>query len=110
MFDNIFPEKKFNKLKNYLIKNFVAKNFVGLVQIRNYAHFGYFYREVYYLLKYRKENLFTFGFWFYSLGCLFVPPFLLIPLVDWYKNNINSKILKKMKINFNFSYGVIKRK
>lgn len=110
MFDNVFFEKKYEKLRNYCTKNFVATNYVGLVQIRNYAHFGYFYREIYYLIKYRKENLITFGFWFYVLGCLLIPPVLLIPLVDWYKNNVNAKTLKKMGINFNFSYGTLERK
>lgn len=100
MFDNIFYEKKFEKFKNYCIKDFVAKNYVGLVQIRNYAHFGYFYREVYYLLKYRRQNIFSFYFWFYTIGCLITPPSILIPLVDWYKNEIHAK--KLPKINFKY--------
>lgn len=100
MFDNLLFEDKYLKLKNYLIKNFVAKNYVGLVQIRNYAHPGYFQREVYYLLKYRWENIFEFYFWFYTLGCLVIPPKLLIPLVDWYKNNIHAKKLPKIKFNY----------
>lgn len=100
MFDNLFCEDKFKKLKDYLIKNFVAKNYVGLVQIKNYAHPSYFYREVYYLLKYRWVNIFEFYFWFYSLGCLILPPFLLIPLVDWYKNKIHSKKLGFIKFKY----------
>jgi len=100
MFDNVFYEKKYQKIKNYLIKNFVAVNYVGLVQLRNYAKFEYFLREIFYLLKYRVENLFSFYFWFYSLGCLITHPSLLIPLVDLYKNEINSKRLKNIKFKY----------
>jgi len=107
MFDNLLPEKKYKKLRNYLIKNFVAKNYVGLVQIRNYAHPGYFYREVYYLLKYRWQNIFELNFWFYTVGCFIIPPSLLIPLVDWYKNNIHAKRLPSIK--FKYSLGEVIR-
>jgi len=41
MFDSVFYEKKFRKLKDYCIKNFVAVNYVGLVQIKNYVRFRY---------------------------------------------------------------------
>jgi len=100
MFDNVFYENKFKKFKTFMIKNFVATNYVGLVQLRNYARFKYFLREIFYLLKYRIENIISLAFWFFSLGCLFVPPFLLIPLVDWYKNNINSKRLNWIKFKY----------
>ena len=100
MFDNVFLEDKFKKFKTFMIKNFVATNYVGLVQLRNYARFRYFLREIFYLLKYRIENIISLTFWFFSLGCLFVPPFLLIPLVDWYKNNISSKKLNWIKFKY----------
>lgn len=64
MFERVFFEKKFEKIKDYCIKNFVAKNYVGLVQIKNYARFRYLLREIYYLVKYRLENLLSFQFWF----------------------------------------------
>ena len=56
MFDNVFYEKNFQKIKKYLIKNFVAVNYVGLVQIKNYAKFRYLLREIWMLLKYRKKR------------------------------------------------------
>ena len=87
MFNNVFYEKKIESLKNYMIKNFVATNYIGLVQIRNYARYRYLLREIYLLLKYQPENVFNLSFWFFSLGCLIMPAKLLIPLVDWYKNN-----------------------
>ncbi len=100
MFDNVFYEDKYKKLKNYCIKNFVAKNYVGLVQLRNYAQFKHFVREVVYLVIYRPLNLLSFSFWFFSLGCFVTPSFLLIPLVDWYKRSINSKQLKHIQFKY----------
>ena len=99
-FQNVFPGKEFKKFREYAIKNYVAKNYVGLVQIRNYAKYRYLLREIWLLLKYRVENIFSLKFWFFSLGCVIAPPFILIPLVDWYKNKINSKNLKHIKIKY----------
>jgi len=99
-FNNVFPGDEFNELRKYCIKNYVAKNYVGLVQIRNYAKYEYLLREIWYLLKYRWENIFSLNFWFFSLGCMVMPPFILIPMVDWYKNSVNSKKLKHIKINY----------
>jgi glycosyltransferase involved in cell wall biosynthesis len=98
--ENMFPEKEFDDLRKYFIKNYVAKNYVGLVQIRNYAKCKYLFREIGMLLKYRWENIFSPTFWFFSLGCIATPPFILIPLVDWYKNEINSKNYKDIKFSY----------
>lgn len=103
MFNNVFYEEGFKKLRGYCIKDFVSVNYIGLVQIRNYARYRYLFREIWYLLKYRWHNLFSFQFWFFSLGCLIMPPILLIPLVDWYKNKINSS--KFSFIKFDYSLG-----
>ena len=100
MFDNVFSEPKFQKIKNKCIKDFVAVNYVGLVQIRNFAKYKYFLREIFYLIKYRWQNIFSLRFWFFSLGCIAAPPFFLIPLVDWYKNKVNSKKLKHIKFQY----------
>lgn len=98
--NNIFPEKKFQDLRKYFIKNYVAKNYVGLVQIRNYARYRYLLREIWMLLKHRWENIYSPSFWFFSLGCLVTPLFILIPLVDWYKNRINSRRFKHIKFRY----------
>jgi glycosyltransferase involved in cell wall biosynthesis len=89
--NSLFPEKELAGLRNYFIKNYVAKNYVGLVQIRNYAKYRYLIREIWMLLKYRWENIFSPTFWFFSLGCMAMSPPLLIPLVDWYKRKINAR-------------------
>jgi len=104
MFNYVFYEKKFERIKEYCIKNFVAVNYVGLVQIRNYAKYRYLLREIWMLLKYRWQNIYNLQFWFFSLGCIVIPAQLLIPMVDWYKNKINLKRLKNIK----FKYTLVK--
>ena len=100
LFQNVFPEKEFEKIRKYCIKNFVANNYVGLVQIRNYAKYRYLWREIFYLVKYRWDNILSPQFWFFSLGCAIMPASLLIPLVDWYKNKVNSKNLNHIKFEY----------
>lgn len=100
MFNNVFFEPEFKKIKERCIKDFVAVNYVGLLQIRNYSKYQYLWREIYLLLKYRWQNFFKIPFWFFSLGCIVMPPFLLIPMVDWYKNNVNTKLLKHIKFEY----------
>jgi len=100
LFENVFPEKEFEKMRKYCIKHFVADNYVGLVQIRNYAKYRYLWREIFYLLKYRWDNILSPQFWFFSLGTLLTPASILIPLVDWYKNGINSKKLSRIKFKY----------
>ena len=100
MFNNVFYEKGFKEFREYMIENFVAVNYVGLVQIRNYTEYRYLLREIWILLKYRWQNIYNLQFWFFSLGCIVIPPRLLIPMVDWYKNKINSKRLKNIKFKY----------
>lgn len=98
MFETIFPERKFSILKRHCIEDFVAINYVGLAQIKNYSRHNYRYtlREIYYLLRYRPRNMINPMFWFFSLGALVTPPALLIPMVDWYKKNVNKALYKKI--------------
>lgn len=100
MFNNVFYEEKFDELRRYCIRNFVATNSVGLVQIRNFAKYKYLWREIWLLLKYRWQNIFSLSFWLFSLGTIIMPPFLLVRLVDWYKNKINYLRLKDIKFSF----------
>ena len=91
MFESVFPEKEFEDLRRYAIRTFLATDYLGLIQIRNYARYRYLLREIGFFLKYRWENIFSPKFWFFALGTMITPPFLLIPLVDWYKNKINAR-------------------
>ncbi|MGB9911210.1 MAG: glycosyltransferase [Microgenomates group bacterium] len=102
MFNNVYKEKKYNDFRKKMIKDFVATNYVGLFQIKNYSRHNYLYtlREIYYLLKYRPENIFSPIFWGCAILAVITPPFILIRLVDWYKNNIYAKAIKK--INFQY--------
>ena len=102
MVKSVFSEKKYQKIQKYLIKDFITKNYVGLVQLRNYAKYKYFLREIWYLVKFNWENIFSPFFWFFSLGCIICPPFILIPLVDWYKNKIYSQKLTGIPFKYKF--------
>jgi len=100
MFEGVYFEDEFKDFKNWMIKNFVATNYVGLVQIKNYAKFSYLIREIILLIKYRWQNLYSPIFWAFSLGCIVIPHFFLIPLVDWYKNTIMSRGLQDIKFDY----------
>ena len=102
MVKSIYSEPKYQPIQKFLIKDFITKNYVGLVQIKNYAKYQYLFREIFYLIKFNWENIFSFPFWFFSIGCIFTPPVILIPLVDWYKNKIYARSL----INIKFSYNI----
>lgn len=100
MFNTIFYEKKYHALRDYCIRNFVAVNYIGLVQIKNYSTHSYLYtlREIFYLIKYRRQNLVNPIFWFFALGTLMTPTILLRPMVDWYKRRINSLWFRHIKV------------
>ena len=98
LINKIFSEERFSELRKYLIKNFIANNYIGLVQIKNYGSYKFLFREIWYLLKFRWENIFSFKFWLYSLGTLIIPRSILRKLVVEYKNKINSQFLKSLSI------------
>lgn len=100
MFNTLFCEPELHPLRDRFIRDYVAGNFVGLVQIRNYARYRYLWREIYYLIKYRPDNLLRPQFWFFSLGCALMPPALLIRLVDEYKRRIVSPKLKGIPFEY----------
>lgn len=102
MFKDVFSEAKFNDIRKKCIKNFVAINYVGLVQIKNFGTFRSLLREILLLIKFRPINLLSPFFWFFSLICLMIPSFLLIPLVDLYKSKIYSKTIKHIKFDYRY--------
>ena len=73
---------------------------IGLVQLKNSAKPGVLWREILLLVKYRKKNLLTPLFWFFSIGCLIIPRRILIWLVDTYKLRVNSKLLGSIEFNY----------
>lgn len=100
MFNAVFKEDNFRRLRRYCISNFVAKNFIGLVQIKNYGCFRYLLREIFLLVKYRWLNIIDLRFWFFSLGTILIPKSVLIPLVDFYKNKILSKKFSSIEFEY----------
>lgn len=100
MVKSVYSEKKYLPIQKYLIRDFITKNYIGLVQLKNYTKYQYLIREIWYLIKFNWLNIFSLSFWFFSIGCTITPAFILIPMVDWYKNKIYSQKLKK--INFEF--------
>jgi len=102
MFESVYKEKKYEKFRQRMIEDFVATNYVGLLQIKNYSQHNYLYtlREIYYLLKYRLKNFFSPVFWLFSALSLLTPPFILIRLTDWYKNNIYSLAIGKVEFPY----------
>jgi glycosyltransferase involved in cell wall biosynthesis len=81
MFDAVFPGKRWNLPRN-VGRDFVAKNVEGLVQIRCYSTLKVFLREAWLHLWYRPINILIWRWWFYTLGCLIMPPLALRRVVD----------------------------
>lgn len=95
---NTFHEKKYNALVRYLISNFIANNYIGLVQIKNYGGMKSLIKEIYYLLKLKKNNIFSLKFWIYAIITIFTPAFILRKLVIYYKNKVNAKLIKNINL------------
>lgn len=96
MLNTVYAGSKFESVRKQAIKFITTTNFVGLIQIKNYSTFKNLLREIFLLIKYHPKNLFNPKFWFFSLGCLIMPRFMLKFLVDWYKEKINSIKLGKV--------------
>ncbi|MFA9288572.1 MAG: glycosyltransferase family 2 protein [Weeksellaceae bacterium] len=94
---NLLGEKKYEKLRHFLIHDFIAVNYLGLIQIKNYSTMKNLIHEIKMLLKYRKENWFNPLFWSITIGTIITPTVLLIPLTDWYKKVILAKTLPKIE-------------
>lgn len=100
LFTTVFSELEFAGFKHRMIKEFATHNFIGLIQIRNYAEYRYFWREVFLLLKYRWKNILHPFFWIFFLGCVVTPPCLLIPLVTFFKVKLNSRRYTNLKFTY----------
>jgi len=97
MFNKILKAKNFQKPREWGIEC-IALNYDGLVQIKNYARFPLFFKEVGLLIKYRPKNLLAPKFWFYVVGLTLIPRSVLIPLVDRYKRSVISKGIIGVKL------------
>lgn len=95
MFLDIFPEKKFKSVREIGIKH-ITLNYMGLVQIKNYGYYKDLLVDIYYMIKYRPKNLLNLKFWFFVIGVLVTPRFILRKMVDYYKNVFNKKRYNKL--------------
>lgn len=87
-------------IRNRIIKDFIAVNYVGLLQIKNFSNTKNLYREIFYLIKYRPENLINLKFWFFTLYVILVPKKLSLVITDWYKEKINSKFIEPIEFPY----------
>lgn len=92
MFETVLKGKEYEQPRKWGIDH-IGNNYAGLIQIKNYARFPSFFKEVGMLIKYRPKNLANPRFWFYLIGLTLIPRIVLIPLVDSYKNRVLSKEL-----------------
>ena len=100
LFESVFSGDKYRDFRKHMIENFVAKNYIGTVQIKNFGKYKYVFREIALLIKYRWKNFFNPMFWVISFGCVFIPATWLIRMVDWYKENIESKKLPDIEFKY----------
>jgi len=103
MFETVYPEPEFDGIRTRCIRDFVARNYVGLVQIRNFGRYSWLLREIGMLVKYRPLNLLVPQFWFFSMGCMVLPPALLLKMVDSFKRHVLSRSIGP--IEFRCSFG-----
>lgn len=96
MYRTVFAGDEFKKMREWGEEH-ITTNYVGLVQLKNYTKPGVLFREIKILVENRKRNLLNLKFWFFALGTLLAPRFVLILLVDWYKAHVNSKKIPEIK-------------
>lgn len=84
-----------SELSRRLIRDWIGRNYIGLVQIRCYGRYRYLLREIGLLIRYNPSNLMRPIFWFFALGTMFMPAFILRPLVVFFKNKVFTLFLKR---------------
>jgi glycosyltransferase involved in cell wall biosynthesis len=97
MFKTIFVEKKLFEIRKNCL-DYVLRCYVGFVQIKNFSSYKNLFREIFIFIKYRWVNILNIKFWFYSILCILTPRYLLIKIVDGYKNTILSKLIRNKVI------------
>ena len=98
MYRTVFADDKYKQQRKWGEEH-ILTNFMGLVQLKNYGKSGVLWKEIKILIKERKKNLLDLKFWFFALGTLLIPKFILRRLVDIYKSKVNSNSIRD--VNFN---------
>lgn len=101
MYNHFLSEPRYKNLKRRFMKQMTGGNLVGFAQIRNYGTLKQTLREIYLYAKYYKWNLLNPLYYIFAVGVLIIPRFILIPLIDFYKNRILArKIQRSVKIDY----------
>jgi len=98
LISNTYNADIYQALRAYLTANFISTNFIGLVQIKNFSSYRSLLREIWYLIKFKWINIFNLKFWFFALGTIITPRFLLRKMVVFFKNSINTKLIQHVAI------------
>ncbi|OGF54374.1 MAG: hypothetical protein A2452_02225 [Candidatus Firestonebacteria bacterium RIFOXYC2_FULL_39_67] len=99
MYRTVFVGDEFQEQRNWGIEH-ICKNYMGFVQLKNHAKSGVLWKEIKILIKERPKNLLNLKFWFYTLGTILTPRFILRKLVDLYKEKVVSKGLNNIRFNY----------
>jgi glycosyltransferase involved in cell wall biosynthesis len=84
MFDEVFGDERFAG-QRAAGRAVIASHVEGLVQIRCYAGFVPFWREITILVRYHPANLLSWKFWMFAVGLAILPPRLSRTIVDRFK-------------------------
>lgn len=65
--------------------DYIAKNYVGLIQIKNFGTWKQLFREIKYMVKLRRKNLFNPVFLFFVLGTILTPRWMIRKMIYIYR-------------------------
>lgn len=98
--DEVFKGDEYKKEREISRKIVINQGYVGLVQLKNFSTTSILLREYKVLLLNRKTNIINPRALFYIFVTFLTPKSLLLPFVDFYKEQVLRTILKKRKIQF----------
>lgn len=81
LFELVFADPRYARVRR-AGRRHIAGHVQGLVQVRAYAPYWVFVREVGVLVRYRPQNLLRPVFWACALGLAVLPRAAIVPLVD----------------------------
>ncbi|MGH7203446.1 MAG: glycosyltransferase family 2 protein [Candidatus Levyibacteriota bacterium] len=98
--ETVFAGDEYKKERAISKKIVVNQGYVGLVQLKNFSTTSILLREYKVLLLNRKSNVVNPRALFYIFVTFLTPRSLLLPFVDFYKEQVLRMMLKKRKIQF----------
>lgn len=92
MFNNVYPEREYEKVRGDCIDTVIRENYAGLFQIKTATSSSRLVsREIGITLRNRPQSAFDPEFCVFSIIAILTPPRLLRRAVDWYKVNLLSR-------------------